>query len=365
MTRLSERGKWEIVSAIESGTSFRSISNTLNCAVSSVQRWWDRFKGTGGVDAKSPTGRKPTLDAHGDRRSLDLILSDDCGSAETVALQLVKEGITDHKVHKTTALRHAKAKAQTEGRPIRCVRGRPRKALTTKTKQARLDFANVHKNFNWHHVMFTDRKKFSFKYPGVRIARHKWVRQGEQASATTVNHAQVLNLYLGITAFGVTRAHIVAGTSKVKTEYKNKKTGPAKNITAAEYHDVVKSTLLQDGKTLFGKHNISQWYYQQDNDPTHKSASHIINDFNSFNSARVSLLEKWPPNSPDLNPIENLWAWVQAEVDKKGYTTFDEFKEGVLWQFKHLPEGYLLKLVDSMNGRLKNVRERAGDKTKY
>ena len=59
--------------------------------------------------------------------------------------------------------------------------------------------------------------------------------------------------------FGVTRAHIVAGTSKVKTEYKNKKTGPAKNITTAEYLDVLKSTFLQDGKTHFGKHNISQW----------------------------------------------------------------------------------------------------------
>ena len=48
-----------------------------------------------------------------------------------------------------------------------------------------------------------------------------------------------------------------------------------------------------------------------------------------------------------------------------GYATFDEFKEGVLWQFKHLSEGYLFKLVDSMMGRLKNVREIAGDKTKY
>jgi hypothetical protein len=330
-----------------------------------VQRWWDRFKGTGSVDPRSQTGRKPTLDAYGDCRSLDLILSDDCGSAEAVALQLVKEGITDHKVHKTTALRHAKAKAQAQGKPIRCVRGRPRKALTKQTKTARLDFAKANKNFNWHHVMFTDRKKFSFKYPGARVSRHKWVRQGEQASATTVNHAQVLNLYLGITAFGVTTAHIVAGTSKVKTGYTNKRAGPAKNITAAEYLDVMKSTLLQDGKTLFSKHNISQWYYQQDNDPTHRAAGHIIKHFNSSNSTHVSLLERWPPNSPDLNPIENLWAWVQAEVDKKGYPTFEEFKEGVLWHIKHLPEGALVKLVGSMKNRLKSVRERAGDKTKY
>ena len=115
---------------------------------------------------------------------MDLIFSDDCGSAVAVTLQLVKEGITYHKVHTTTALRHAKAKAQTEVSPIRCVHDRPRKALMMKTKQASLDFAKVHRNFNWHYVMFTGRKKFSFNYPGVRIPRHTWVRQGEKASAT-------------------------------------------------------------------------------------------------------------------------------------------------------------------------------------
>lgn len=139
---------------------------------------------------------------------------------------------------------------------------------------------------------------------------------GGESISDGVNHVQVLNLYLGIMTFGVARAHIVAGTSKVKTESKNKRTGPAKNITTAEYLDVLESTLLQDGKTHFGKHNISQWCYQQDKDPTQQSAGHSIVDFNSFNSTRVSQLEKRHPNSPDLNPIENLWAWVQAEVEK-------------------------------------------------
>ena len=252
-----------------------------------------------------------------------------------------------------------------QGQPIYANLGKPGKKLNQVTKDKRLDFCRKNKYRNWSHVLFTDRVKISFDYPGVKVRKVQWLKVGEKREATKVNHAKVVNVYAGIGRYGVTDVHKVAGSSGHKTTYFNQRGKEASNITSDEYVDVVKKTFLPCGRAIFSGAGIASWTLQQDNDPTHKVAEGVIAEWNKKHSSSVQLLQPWPPSSPDLNPIENVWGYVQKRVNELGCDTFPEFEAAVLDEIKNVPKSMLVNLVKSMGKRMQACIKAEGDKTKY
>ena len=65
--------------------------------------------------------------------------------------------------------------------------------------------------------------------------------------------------------------------------------------------------------------------FQQDGAPCHTQ----ILSKDLIKKKGVKLMEDWPPRSPDLNPIENLWAIVQKRVSERCPQTIGELREAV------------------------------------
>jgi hypothetical protein len=175
---------------------------------------------------------------------------------------------------------------------------------------------------------------------------------GYKYKAKTMNNPSCLNLYMGISCFGVTAAHLVTGTCKLKTEYFNKKGEKSRSITAHEYEDVLKPTLLRGREALFGDKGIRHWYLLQHNDPAHGDAHGVVAAYNKQHACSVSILPLWSPNSPDLSPIENMWGWANRKAKAVGCKTIDEYRHTVLSILKGVPLKMRKALLDSIPKRL-------------
>jgi len=366
MTHLNELRRAEIVATYHTLKSIRRTAATLSINKKTISKWVRRYQVTGNIKSMKSTGRKRIMDDNACALAEKLLLGNEHGSLSMVAKELHRlKGI---KPSTSTISRGVRSFSKKMGRPIHATCKKPAKQLTPDTMRKRLQFAKANLTRNWSNVMFTDRCKFHHYHVGGVVKRWVWKRVGEERVAPRVNHASCFNVYAGITKYGVTNMHVVAGTTKHVSTFTNKQGNPAKNITSQEYEQVVSKTLLPGGKRLFGGvAGVSSWTLQQDNDPTHKKASQrAIQAWNEKHPGnKVCVLPEWPPNSPDLNPIENVWAHVQAEVNKAGCKDFDSFCAKVKEVFSNLSKEHISHLFSSMKKRLYEVVRTNGGKTRY
>jgi len=127
---------------------------------------------------------------------------------------------------------------------------------------------------------------------------------------------------------------------------------------SAHYIETVSEFLLPFAHAQYGL----DYTYQQDNASIHTSRETM--DF--FDEQKIKLLD-WPAHSPDLNPIENLWAMMARIVYLNGrqYANVAELTTAILAAWDSIEQGTLRKLIESMPRRCIEVIEKKGDKTHY
>ena len=364
MGYLTDEQKYSIVFHRRQGSSHSKISNLCNVSRTAVKRWLKRWAEEGSVEVKKAKKCIPLVGEHAARRARQLLKEGADGGLKGVARTLFQEGFTWRVVSPGTLSLAVKQRAKDDGIKLKVYRGKPKKALSEVQCKQRLAFVEANQGRNWDKVMFTDRKKFHLSYPGSSVRHVRWREADEDDAVPRPNHPSCINVYGGITRWGTTDLIMVTGTSKHASSYVNSKGKQARNITSGEYREVCRH-LLHDGSRLFSSKGSCEWVFQQDKDPTHAVAGPIIEAFNQERCAGVDLLQGWPGNSPDLNLIENVWSWVESEVNKKACRTFEEFEVEVQNVFKSVPRNMLDSLWKSIPTRFGEVVRMNGKRVKY
>ncbi|KAK3551046.1 hypothetical protein QTP70_011506 [Hemibagrus guttatus] len=191
-------------------------------------------------------------------------------------------------------------------------------------------------------VLFSDESKFciSFGNQGPRVWRKGGEAHSPSCLMSSVKFPQSVMIWGAMSSAGV------GPLCFLKTK-----------VTAPVYQEILEHFMLPSADQLF---EDADFIFQQDLAPAHtaKSTKSWLNDHG------VGVLD-WPANSPDLNPIENLWGIVKRKMRNKRPKNADELKATVKETWASIPPQQCHKLITSMPRQIEAVIKAKGAPTKY
>ena len=119
---------------------------------------------------------------------------------------------------------------------------------------------------------------------------------------------------------------------------------------------ILEGHLLQQARIF----HQDQWFLVEDNDPKHTSK--VTKAWMSEYIPGKSL--DWPSQSPDINLIENLFAWVKQELIKRRPNTIPDLIRELLSIWENI-DTYLEPYWSSMAKRCQMLLDSEGYKIKY
>jgi hypothetical protein len=221
--------------------------------------------------------------------------------------------------------------------------------ISYKNLHVRKSWAKDHRDWtveNWRAVCFSDESIFEiFGSDGMEWC---WRRPGERLdpryTKKKVKHGGgKVTVWGMITEQGVGRIVRIEG-----------------NLNKELYCEILEDDVLGTFKDLHL--NFRDYYFQQDNDPKHTAK--VVQAW--FRKKKVDLLP-WPPSSPDINIIENLWDHLDRRVRARNPLPRSESDLWIALQeeWYQIEPSFIENLYASLPQRVDEVYHANGGNTRY
>ena len=325
-----------IIGAFLSGVKQTDISTQLGIPTSTVNDTIKRYKETGSAIPKKRPGR-PKMLTQCDTRVLQRIIRTD---------RFSPIGDITNKLNSRleTTLHHNTVRKYLHNEDISSYTARKKPRLTEKHKKNRLKWCKEKKNWNdeWKRIVWSDESRFAlFESDGrVRVWRRSGEAYNEDCIQPTVKFGGGSVMFWGCFGWdGVGPLIVVDG---------NMDSDAYINILANHFIpwvDNYPNSIFQQDGALFHTSSYSVWWM----------ATHSI-----------PILD-WVAQSPDLNPIENLWDHLDRQVRKRKPPpkSKQELINVVQEEWQNISFETLHDLILSLLNQVNAVIKAKGGHTKY
>jgi transposase len=330
-SHLSEHERVAIVTLWKIGKNREEIAQMIPCNLNTIGHWIRRWQHDHSVEDNEGRGRKPK---EPDATPAIIVAAEQ--EPKTTPKQLKRELQLDVSAR---TIRRRLDEAGLFGRVARS-----EYPFTDFDIQRRLSFARGYENWKekeWDRVIFSDETHIE-----VWGRSRVWVQRPAGAAfdakyfANRMPHSERVSLWGCFCARGVGQAEVFVGA-----------------FDGARYIDILQHNLIQ---TALHFYQNEHWWFQQDNAPQH--TSHLATRW--FHNHGVDMLD-FPPYSPDLNPIENLWSILKSRIEQRLVRTVDEVERVLKEEWEALDQTLLSRLAHSMTKRCKAVVHNQGHKAPY